>query len=52
MVDMKEMVAAVQAVGGNAKLTVYPDRGHDISRISYENPQLYAWLLTQRRGER
>jgi predicted peptidase len=45
------MVAAVEAAGGNAKLTVYPNRGHGICEVTYENPELYDWLLAQRRAE-
>jgi len=46
----QEMVDAIQALGGNAKLTIYPDEGHNsTSRLVYHEGQLYEWLLTQHR---
>jgi predicted peptidase len=41
----QEMVEAIQAAGGNAKLTSYPDVGHDSFTQTYANPELYAWFL-------
>jgi len=35
--------------GGNVRLTVYPDAGHDCWTRAYDNPKLYAWLLKQHR---
>ena len=46
----EEMVQAIQRAGGNVRLTVYPDRGHDAWTPTYDNPELYDWLLAQRRG--
>lgn len=46
----EEMVGAVNSRGGNAKLTIYPNAGHDSWTQSYENQELYDWLLEQRRG--
>lgn len=43
------MVEAVNACGGNAWLTLYPELGHDSWTVTYENPALYAWLLAQHR---
>jgi predicted peptidase len=45
----KRMVEAVKASGGSVKLTVYPDAGHDSWTETYNNPQLYEWLLQQKR---
>lgn len=45
----EEMVAAVKGLGGEAKLTVYPDAGHDSWTETYANPELYAWLLSHRK---
>lgn len=45
----EEMVAAVKAAGGNAKLTIYPKAGHNSWTATYDNPELYKWLLAQRR---
>jgi predicted peptidase len=44
------MVAAIKACGGDARLTVYPELGHDSWTRAYEEPQLFAWLLAQRRA--
>ncbi len=43
------MVAAVQKAGGSAKLTVYPEAGHDSWTETYHNEAVYDWLLAQRR---
>jgi dipeptidyl aminopeptidase/acylaminoacyl peptidase len=40
-----EMVDAVNACGGNATLTVYPEAGHDAWTRTYADPAFYAWLL-------
>lgn len=42
------MVDAVKACGGNPILTVYPGVGHDSWSATYDNPELYAWLLKHR----
>ncbi len=43
------MVDALQACGGNVRFTVYPGVAHDSWTQTYANPELYAWLLEQRR---
>jgi predicted peptidase len=45
----QEMVAAIQKNGGTVKFTLYPDAGHDSWTATYDNPELYEWLLTQHR---
>jgi predicted peptidase len=45
----KEMVDAVNKAGGHAKITLYPDVGHDSWTRTYENPELYEWLLSHQR---
>jgi dipeptidyl aminopeptidase/acylaminoacyl peptidase len=47
----EEMVAAVKKAGGDAKLTVYPDAGHDSWTETYDNPEFYGWLLKQKRNK-
>ena len=44
------MVDAVRKCGGHAELTTYPDHGHDICGVTYQDQRLYQWLLAQRRG--
>jgi predicted peptidase len=41
----QDMVNSIKRSGGNAKLTVYPEAGHDSWTKTYDNPQLYKWLL-------
>jgi predicted peptidase len=48
----KEMVEAINAAGGNAKLTIYPDAEHDSWTATYDNPQLYEWFLSHRISDR
>lgn len=50
--ESRQMVDAVNKAGGQAKLTVYPDAGHDCWTATYENPELYQWLLSHKRGEK
>jgi predicted peptidase len=45
----EEMVEALKKVGGEPKLTVYPDLQHDSWTFTYENPELYKWFLEQKR---
>lgn len=45
----REMIKGIRAAGGAPRLTIYPNAGHDSWTKTYENPQLYAWLLSHRR---
>ncbi len=46
----EEMVQALKAAGAeNVQLKVYPDAGHDSWTETYDNPELYEWLLKQKR---
>lgn len=40
----KGMVDAVNQAGGHAKLTVYPNVGHDSWTETYNNEELYQWF--------
>ena len=46
----QQMVEVLKHNGGNVKLTVYPEAGHDSWTETYNNPQLYEWLLQQKRA--
>jgi predicted peptidase len=54
--DRKELVesnqqaaAAIEKAGGKSmKLTVYPDAGHDSWTETYNNAEVYEWLLKQK----
>ncbi|MBR2312147.1 MAG: prolyl oligopeptidase family serine peptidase [Clostridia bacterium] len=41
-----KMVNAVNKRGGNARLTIYPENGHNCWTDTYGNPALYEWFLT------
>lgn len=43
------MVEALKRHGASPKFTVYPEAGHDSWTTTYDNPELYDWLLQQRR---
>lgn len=44
LVESQEMVDAARAIGGQVKLTVYPEAGHDSWTVTYQNPEIYRWL--------
>ncbi len=48
----ERMVEALKKAGGNVKFTVYPDAGHDSWTAAYNDPELYKWLLEQKRSAR
>ncbi len=45
----QEMVDALEAAGADVKFTIYPEAKHDSWTETYDNPDLYEWLLKQRR---
>lgn len=45
----EEMVEALKACGGDVRFTVYPEADHDSWTATYNNPELYEWLLQHRR---
>lgn len=44
-----KMVNAVNQFGGNARLTIYPENGHDAWTDTYSNYEVFQWLLQHRR---
>jgi predicted peptidase len=44
-----EMVEAIALRGGSPRFTVYPDATHDSWTETYDNPDLYRWLLSHTR---
>jgi predicted peptidase len=46
------MVESLRKNGGKVKFTVYPEADHDCWTVTYENPQLYKWLLEQKRPKK
>lgn len=49
----EEMIEAIKAAGGDkVKLTIYPEAGHDSWTKTYDNPEVYKWLLEHQRAEK
>ncbi len=46
--ESKDLVEAINARGGNAKLTIYPEANHDSWTETYNNQEVYDWLLEHR----
>lgn len=44
-----EMVEAIKAVGGYIKFKGYPEAKHACWTETYDSPELYRWLLAQKR---
>ncbi|MBQ9779209.1 MAG: prolyl oligopeptidase family serine peptidase [Clostridia bacterium] len=44
-----KLVERLQEKGANAKLTIYPENGHDAWNDTFKNPEVFAWMLAQRR---
>lgn len=47
--ESQRMVDALKHVGGDVRLTLYPDGEHDVWTRTYDNPELYDWMTAQRR---
>ena len=47
----QEMVDALKKIKGNVKFTVFPEADHNSWTPAYAMPELYDWLLQQRRPE-
>jgi predicted peptidase len=46
----EELVERLRRCDGHVRYTRYEDAGHDAWTRTYENPELYRWLLQHRRG--
>ncbi|MEQ8789293.1 MAG: prolyl oligopeptidase family serine peptidase [Pirellulaceae bacterium] len=47
----RDMIEALKKAGGSPRYTEYPGVGHNSWAVTYRNPELYAWLFAQRRGQ-
>ena len=45
------MVDAVKRAGGDVRFTVYPEAQHDSWTATYDNQEVYDWLLAHRRAK-
>jgi predicted peptidase len=43
--ESQKMVDAVRLARGDVKLTIYPDVEHNSWARTYDNPEVYDWLL-------
>jgi dipeptidyl aminopeptidase/acylaminoacyl peptidase len=48
--ESRALARQLRRCGGDVRLTIYPDLGHDCWTRTYADPALYAWLLQQRRA--
>jgi predicted peptidase len=48
----RELVEALKKAHGNVKFTVYPELRHDSWTVTYNNPEIYKWLLEHKRAPR
>ena len=46
----REMVAAIQAAGGQPKYTEFPGVDHEAWEPAYSNPEAWDWLFAQSKG--
>jgi predicted peptidase len=44
------MVDALKKLGRSVKFTIFPEAKHDSWTQAYAMPELYEWLLQQKRG--
>ena len=47
-----EMCTVIKQVGGDVRLTVYPELAHDCWTVTYDHRALYDWFLKHKRGEK
>ena len=50
--ESQTMIDALKTLGGEVKLTTYPEGGHDAWTDAYANPKLYDWLFSHTRSMR
>jgi predicted peptidase len=49
--ESQDMVDALKAAGNDVKFTVYPDADHDSWTATYNNPDLFTWLLEHKKPQ-
>jgi predicted peptidase len=47
--ETQRLVDVLRDCGGDVRLTIYPDAGHDAWTRTYADPRLFEWMLAQRR---
>ena len=46
-----QLVDELLTIGAQIQLTIYPDAKHNAWQRTYANPELYLWLLEQKREQ-
>jgi predicted peptidase len=49
LAESERMVEALKKCGNDPKFTIYPNANHDAWTETYNNPELYTWLLQHKR---
>ena len=49
--ESEVLVNAVNRFGGKAKLTIYPDLEHDCWTATYNNKEVFSWMLSNSKSE-
>jgi len=47
--ESRRLVRLVKEIGGNARLTIYPDLEHNCWDRAYSDPALWEWMLAQKK---
>jgi predicted peptidase len=47
----QELIDSLKTTGAKPKLTIYPDASHDSWTKAYEEPELWDWLVKQKKEE-
>ena len=47
--ETEKMVQALEKINGNVKFTIYPEANHNSWTEAYNEPELYNWLLAQKK---
>ena len=47
--ESRRLVRLVNEIGGHARLTIYPDLGHNCWDRAYDDPALWDWILAQKK---
>jgi len=48
--ESEVLINELKGCGGDVRFTVYPDAAHDSWTQTYDNPELYSWLLARSRS--
>jgi predicted peptidase len=48
--ESERVVEVLKDCNSNVRFTVYPENGHDVCSLAYQNEELFIWLLEQKKG--